>query len=102
MHTERDAVRAAARQRLGTYGRLPFYARMFADAGYPTATDGTMPDALFDALVVSGDPGQVAARLAAIRAAGMDEVLVHLVPVADEATEESALFTALAAVGDAG
>src|SRR5207244_2866912 len=31
-HTDRDAVRSAARQRLGTYGRLPFYARMFADA----------------------------------------------------------------------
>src|SRR5579885_2697241 len=34
MHTDQGAVRAAARQRLGTYGRLPFYARMFADAGY--------------------------------------------------------------------
>jgi hypothetical protein len=32
----------------------------------------------------------------------MDEVLVHRVPVADEATEEAALFTALATVGDAG
>ena len=102
MHADPEAVRTAARQRLGTYGRLPFYARMFADAGYPTAPDGTMADALFDALVVSGAPAQVAARLAAIRAAGMDEVLVHLVPVADEATEEAALFTALAAVGDAG
>jgi alkanesulfonate monooxygenase SsuD/methylene tetrahydromethanopterin reductase-like flavin-dependent oxidoreductase (luciferase family) len=75
---------------------------MFADAGYPTAADGTMPDALFDALVVSGNPEQVAARLTEIRAAGMDEVLVHLVPVTDETTEEAALFTALAAVGDAG
>src|ERR687887_48341 len=64
MHTNREAGRAAARQRLGMYGRLPFYARMFADAGYPTATDGTMPEALFDALLVSGDPEQVAARLA--------------------------------------
>jgi alkanesulfonate monooxygenase SsuD/methylene tetrahydromethanopterin reductase-like flavin-dependent oxidoreductase (luciferase family) len=61
-----------------------------------------MPDALFDALVVSGEPEQVAARLAAIRAAGMDEVHQHLVPVAAEATEEAALFTALAALGDAG
>jgi arylsulfatase A-like enzyme len=57
MHPDQDAVRAAARQRLGTYGRLPFYARMFADAGYRTAMDGTMPDALFDALVVSEEPG---------------------------------------------
>jgi F420-dependent oxidoreductase-like protein len=95
LHTDRSAVRAAARQRLGTYGRLPFYARMFADAGYPTAADGTMPDALFDELVVSGEPAQVAARLAEIRAAGIDEVLVHSISVADEATEEAGLFTAL-------
>lgn len=101
MHTDQGAVRAAARQRLGTYGRLPFYARMFADAGYPTADDGTMPDALFDALVVSGEPAQVAAQLAEIRAAGIDEVLVHLVAVTDEATEEAGLFAALAAAGDA-
>jgi F420-dependent oxidoreductase-like protein len=99
MHTDRDAVRAAARQRLGTYGRLPFYARMFADAGYPIPDDGTMPDALFDALVVSGEPAQVAARLAEIRATGIDEVLVQPVSVADQATEEAALFAALAAVG---
>jgi alkanesulfonate monooxygenase SsuD/methylene tetrahydromethanopterin reductase-like flavin-dependent oxidoreductase (luciferase family) len=101
MHPDRDAVRAAAHQRLGTYGRLPFYARMFTEAGYPPAADGTMPAALFDALVVSGEPARVAARLAEIRAAGMDEVLVHLVPVADEATEEVALFAALATVGAA-
>jgi F420-dependent oxidoreductase-like protein len=101
MHPDRDAVRAAAHQRLGTYGRLPFYARMFTEAGYPPAADGTMPAALFDALVVSGEPARVAARLAEIRAAGMDEVLVHLVPVADEAAEEAALFAALVMVGDA-
>jgi F420-dependent oxidoreductase-like protein len=101
MHADRDAVRAAARQRLGTYGRLPFYARMFAEAGFPPAADGTMPAALFDELVVSGEPAQVAARLAEMRAAGMDELLVHLVPIADEAAEEVALFAALAMVGEA-
>jgi alkanesulfonate monooxygenase SsuD/methylene tetrahydromethanopterin reductase-like flavin-dependent oxidoreductase (luciferase family) len=53
-------------------------------------------------LLVSGEPGQVAARLVEIRAAGMDELLVHFMPVADEATEEAALFTALTAVGAAG
>jgi alkanesulfonate monooxygenase SsuD/methylene tetrahydromethanopterin reductase-like flavin-dependent oxidoreductase (luciferase family) len=74
---------------------------MFTEAGYPPAADGTMPAALFDALVVSGEPARVAARLAEIRAAGMDEVLVHLVPVADEAAEEAALFAALVMVGDA-
>ena len=36
---------------------------MFADAGYPVASDGTMSDALFDELVVSGDSDTVAQRL---------------------------------------
>lgn len=44
----------------------------------------------------------MAARLAEIRAAGMDEVLIRLVPVADEAAEEGALFAARAAGGDRG
>src|SRR2546423_6588780 len=34
MHTTRDAVRAAARQRLGTYRPSPSYSRMIAAAGY--------------------------------------------------------------------
>jgi F420-dependent oxidoreductase-like protein len=91
MHTDRNAVRAAARAQLSTYGQLPFYAGMFADAGYPVASDGTMSDALFDELVVSGDPDAIAQRLSAIQAAGVDEILVTHVPIDDRAGEEAAL-----------
>jgi alkanesulfonate monooxygenase SsuD/methylene tetrahydromethanopterin reductase-like flavin-dependent oxidoreductase (luciferase family) len=93
---DREAVRAAARQQLAVYGRLPFYAGMFGDAGFPVAPDGTMSDALLDELVVSGSPTAVAARLYEIQAAGVDELLVMPVTVADAGAEEAALVELLA------
>ena len=93
---DREAVRAAARQQLALYGRLPFYARMFAEAGFPVGPDGTMPDALLDELVVSGSPEAVAARLGEIQAAGVDELVVTQVAVADAAAEEAGLVKLLA------
>ncbi len=80
---DRPAVLAAARQRTSAYGRLPFYAHMFADAGFPVAPDGTMPDALLDTLVVSGDEAAVTARLQALLAEGLDELLLMPVIVTD-------------------
>jgi alkanesulfonate monooxygenase SsuD/methylene tetrahydromethanopterin reductase-like flavin-dependent oxidoreductase (luciferase family) len=68
---------------------------MFADAGFPVASDGTMSDALFDELVVSGDPDVVAQRLTAVQAAGVDELLVTHVAVDDRVTEEARLLRVL-------
>jgi F420-dependent oxidoreductase-like protein len=96
MHTDQHAVRAAARARLAMYGRLPFYARMFADAGFPVGSDGAMSDALLDSLVVAGTPETVRARLEAIQAAGVDELIVTHVSVADDDAEEAALIGVLA------
>jgi F420-dependent oxidoreductase-like protein len=95
MSTDRHAVREAARAQLGMYGRLPFYARMFADADFSVAADGAMPDALLDSLVVAGTPETVRARLEAIQAAGVDELIVTHVPVADGDDEEAALISVL-------
>ncbi|MCC6174032.1 MAG: LLM class flavin-dependent oxidoreductase [Chloroflexi bacterium] len=96
MSEDRAAVRAAARQQLATYGRLPFYVRMFADAGFPVGSDGAMPDALVHELVVSGSADAVEARLREIQAAGVDELIVTLVTVADGQAEETALIGVLA------
>jgi alkanesulfonate monooxygenase SsuD/methylene tetrahydromethanopterin reductase-like flavin-dependent oxidoreductase (luciferase family) len=95
MHTDRQAVRAAARAQLGMYGRLPFYARMFADAGFRVGGDGVMPDALLDTLVVAGTPETIRGRLEAIQAAGVDELIVTHIPIADEDAEEAALISTL-------
>jgi F420-dependent oxidoreductase-like protein len=94
--TDRTAVRDAARAQLALYGRAPFYRRMFADAGYPIGADGVMPDALLDELVVSGDTATVATRLAEIQSAGIDELLVLLVPTHDAEAEEAELSAILA------
>lgn len=95
MHTDRDAVREAMRAQLGSYGRLPFYAGMFADAGFPVGPDGAMSDALLDALVVSGDASAVRARLEEIQAAGIDELLILMLPIRDAEAEEEALAALL-------
>jgi F420-dependent oxidoreductase-like protein len=84
---DRQAVLAAARQQVGRYGRLPFYASMFADAGFPVSPDGTMSDALLDSLVVSGDEAAISDRLTDLLTMGLDELLVMPVLVADPAGE---------------
>ena len=94
--TDREAVRAAARTQLATYGRLPFYRGMFEDAGYTVNPDHSLPDALLDELVVSGTPDQIAARLRQIQAAGVDELLVMRINVADAEAEDAALLDLLA------
>ena len=45
---DRAAVRAAAQELIGPYARAPFYARMFADAGFPSTADGKMTEPLID------------------------------------------------------
>lgn len=95
MHTDRTAVRAAARTQLATYGRLPFYTHMFADAGFPVGPDGALSNALLDELVVAGDARTVRARLEAIQAAGVDELLILMIPIDDAAAEEAELAALL-------
>lgn len=94
--TDREAVRAAARPQLANYGRLPFYRGMFEDAGFQMNPDNSLPDALLDELVVSGSPAEIAARLHEIQAAGVDELLVMRVNVADAEAEDAALVELLA------
>ena len=90
---DRQAVLAAGHQQISSrYARLPFYAKMFADAGFPISPDGTAPDALIDNLIVSGDEATIATRLADLLAAGLDELLVMLVVVADPQAEEARLM----------
>ena len=87
---DRQAVIAASRKQLGRYGRLPFYASMFADAGFPVS-DGNMSDALFDSLVVSGDEATVTSRLAELLSKGLDELLVMPITVANAEDEQTRL-----------
>lgn len=88
---DRARVRAAASKQLAGYWRLPFYARMFAAAGYPLTGDGEFSDGLLDHLVVSGSDDEVARQLAERLDLGLDELIVAHLPLDDAAAEEQRL-----------
>ena len=92
MSTDRAAVRAATRQRVLPTTISPFYTHMFAEAGVPVAPDGSGIDALVDALVVAGDEAGVQQRMRELLASGLDELLITLIPVADEERERQQLL----------
>ncbi len=81
---DRAATREVARERVAANTRQVFYRRLFADAGFPEATDGNVPDALLDELVVVGDEGEVTSGLARYFDAGCDELIVSLLPGSDD------------------
>jgi F420-dependent oxidoreductase-like protein len=91
LSTNIEAVRAAARKALSGYVRLPFYATMFAAAGFPVQ-DGKPSDALLDALVISGEAEAVTGRVYALLDSGLDELLLTHVGMGDEAEQRTRLF----------
>ncbi|HUG17154.1 MAG TPA: LLM class flavin-dependent oxidoreductase [Thermomicrobiales bacterium] len=93
--SDRADARAAMRSQLPGYGRLPFYARMFAASGYPVGPNGEYSDALLDRLVVSGSDQSVAAQLTELLDRGLDELLVMLVHGPDQPAEEDRLMRLL-------
>jgi len=92
---DRLAVIQATRAQIQGYGRLPFYASMFADAGHPLGPDATMSDALVASLVVSGRASAIAERLQELLASGLDELLVMAVPLQQAAQEMQQLMQLL-------
>ena len=71
---ERVSVLPAGHGYLDFYAKIPFYANMFSNAGFQIATDQTVPDALVDNLVSSGNEEKVAGRINELLSAGLDEV----------------------------
>src|SRR5579885_224928 len=87
MSEDRSAVLQATRAQVQSYGRLPFYASMFADAGHPVGPDGSMSDVLIESLVISGRSASIAERLQELLASGLDELLVWPVPIQQAQSE---------------
>jgi F420-dependent oxidoreductase-like protein len=94
--TNREAARKAFRAQFPIYGKLPFYAAMFAAAGFPVTATGEMTDGLVDSLAVSGDTAEIRSRLHDIRTRGIDELLISHVVVEDAAAELETLSAILA------
>lgn len=82
---DRESVLAAGHQMLDLYAQIPFYARMFTNAGLPSTTDqqAVVSDDFVERLVIWGNEATVAARLNELLAAGLDELVISLVPTAD-------------------
>jgi F420-dependent oxidoreductase-like protein len=92
LSSEAAAIRAAAKKSLSGYARLPFYASMFAAAGFPVQADGNVSDALVDNLVISGDKSAITARLKELLDSGLDELLLTNLAVDDADAERTQLF----------
>lgn len=74
--------------------RFEVFTRMFAEAGFSKAVDGEDRDldALARTLVISGNEATVRSRVQELCASGLDELMLTLVPMADEARERTQLF----------
>ncbi|MEQ8842343.1 MAG: LLM class flavin-dependent oxidoreductase [Acidimicrobiales bacterium] len=73
--TDREAVHAMAAADLGIYPQMPYYRNMFEAAG--VELDGRRwSDDMIDAAVVWGDADRIGEKVAALFAAGADEVVL--------------------------
>jgi alkanesulfonate monooxygenase SsuD/methylene tetrahydromethanopterin reductase-like flavin-dependent oxidoreductase (luciferase family) len=92
---DRDEVHRRAGEQLRYYAAAPFYARMFADAGYPLLPDGSVSADLIDDLVVSGTPYEIAAQLRYRLDLGFDVLMVNPLRTEDDAGHEDRLLEIL-------
>ena len=65
---------------------------MFADAGFPLTSDKKVTDDLVNNMIISGNEDTVARSLTKLLDAGLDEIMVSLVPVVDEKYEQTQLM----------
>ena len=88
-----EGARDGVRQRLGYHPASPFYASMFAEAGFQGAPESGWTDEMLDAVLISGDEDTVAEGVRAIFDWGASELLASVVPAGDdpEASEERTL-----------
>jgi alkanesulfonate monooxygenase SsuD/methylene tetrahydromethanopterin reductase-like flavin-dependent oxidoreductase (luciferase family) len=93
--TDRAAVHRRAGEQLRYYAAAPFYARMFADAGYPLNADGSVSPELVDDLVVHGTPEDIAGQLKRRLALGLDYLMVNPLRMEDDSAHEDQLLEIL-------
>lgn len=94
--TDRAAVLAAVRSNLSYYVTAPFYQQMFAAAGFPLGPGNEPSDALLNSLTVSGNSEEIRNGLQARFDAGIDELLVDVVPITTPTDDQTAVFNAIA------
>ena len=87
------AARDGVRARLGYFPANPFYANMFAQAGYADTPQSGWTDAMLDAVLIAGDEDAVASRIRTLFEWGATEILATPIPAGDDprATENRTL-----------
>ena len=85
------AARQAVRDQLGYFPYNPFYARMFAAAGFAGSDESGWTDEMLDSVLLAGDEETVALKIRDMFEWGADEVLASIVTVGD--AEESRMRT---------
>ena len=75
-----DAVRNSIRSQLGYFPTTPFYARMFATAGFPNSEQTGWTDDMLDAVGIWGNEEAVTAKIQEIFSWGASELLATVVP----------------------
>ena len=89
---DEGSVYSAAAKKVGFYSRAPFYAKMFAAAGFPISSDGAGTDNLARELVIWGSEESIRDRIKELLSRGVDELLLNLVTVSDEKSERKRLL----------
>ena len=84
VHDDADEVRAAVRERFGSYLRNDYFQRLFGDAGFPEGSRGIWSDAMIDAVVPWGSESRVAARLEELFSFGVTEIILSPVLAGDD------------------
>jgi alkanesulfonate monooxygenase SsuD/methylene tetrahydromethanopterin reductase-like flavin-dependent oxidoreductase (luciferase family) len=93
--SDREELHRRAGEQLRYYAAAPFYARMFADAGYPLRADGSVRPELIDDLVVSGTPDEVAVQLRQRLDLGFDVLMVNPLRTDDDRAHEDQVLSIL-------
>lgn len=93
--SDHQSLHRRASEQLGYYAAAPFYARMFADAGYPLRADGSVTPELIDDLVISGTPEEVADKLRQRLDLGFDVLMVNPLRTDDDLAHEDQLLEIL-------
>ena len=88
-----DAARNGVRARLGYFPSIPFYANMFAEAGFSGTPDSGWTDEMLDQVLIAGDEDAVADRINRVIEWGATEILATPIPCGDDpdASEERTL-----------
>ena len=87
---DRASVLSAGHRFLDFYA--PFFANMFYNAGFQITSDQKVSDALVDNLIISGNDATVAARFNELLGAGLNELMISLVPITETGDDEQALL----------